>query len=193
MIAFRRSTLIRAAASGPHERGIYKTGNPCFTFFQSLTPRLNALSAVPLICGFYFIRRRNITAHKTSRHAFGFLDIRSLSDLLSYVSLLPRGNPISRPWVRPNFLPRALLGSHTILAVVIVPLILTTLYRAWRERFDMHRRIAVWTLPLWIYVSHHWRRGLLDALPPEVQLIAVKLESLEGIAAADTDHVRGLD
>jgi uncharacterized membrane protein YozB (DUF420 family) len=46
-----------------------------------------------------------------------------------------------------------LLGSHTILAVVIVPLILTTLYRAWRERFDLHRRIAVWTLPLWIYVS----------------------------------------
>jgi len=52
-----------------------------------------------------------------------------------------------------------LLGSHTILAVVIVPLVLTTLYRAWRQRFDRHRRIAVWTLPLWIYVSVTGRGG----------------------------------
>jgi len=47
----------------------------------------------------------------------------------------------------------ALLGSHTILAVVIVPLILTTLYRAWRGRFERHKGIARWTLPLWFYVS----------------------------------------
>jgi uncharacterized membrane protein YozB (DUF420 family) len=39
------------------------------------------------------------------------------------------------------------------MAVVIVPLVLTTLYRALRRRFDRHRRIAVWTLPLWLYVS----------------------------------------
>jgi len=47
----------------------------------------------------------------------------------------------------------ALLGSHTVLAVVIVPLVLTTLYRALRGRFDRHRRVARWTLPLWFYVS----------------------------------------
>jgi uncharacterized membrane protein YozB (DUF420 family) len=47
----------------------------------------------------------------------------------------------------------ALLGSHTILAVVIVPFILTTLYRAWRGRFERHKKIARWTLPLWFYVS----------------------------------------
>jgi uncharacterized membrane protein YozB (DUF420 family) len=46
-----------------------------------------------------------------------------------------------------------LLTSHTVLAVVIVPLVGVTLYRAWRETFDRHRRIARWTLPLWIYVS----------------------------------------
>src|SRR5437899_2492519 len=46
-----------------------------------------------------------------------------------------------------------LLGSHTILAVAIVPLVLTTLYRAWRGRFERHRRIARWTFPLWFYVS----------------------------------------
>jgi uncharacterized membrane protein YozB (DUF420 family) len=47
----------------------------------------------------------------------------------------------------------ALLGSHTSLAVVIVPLILTTLYRAWRGRFERHKKIARWTRPLWFYVS----------------------------------------
>jgi uncharacterized membrane protein YozB (DUF420 family) len=47
----------------------------------------------------------------------------------------------------------AILISHTILAVAIVPMILVTLSRAWRERFDAHRRIARLTLPLWGYVS----------------------------------------
>jgi len=47
----------------------------------------------------------------------------------------------------------ALLGSHTILAAVIVPLILTTLHRAWRGQFERHKKIARWTLPLWFYVS----------------------------------------
>jgi putative membrane protein len=54
-------------------------------------------------------------------------------------------------WIRPFYF--ALLTSHTILAIMIVPLILITLRRAWLEEFDKHRRIARWTLPLWFYVS----------------------------------------
>jgi uncharacterized membrane protein YozB (DUF420 family) len=46
-----------------------------------------------------------------------------------------------------------ILTSHTILAVVIVPMVLITLSRALRERFDQHRAIARWTFPLWLYVS----------------------------------------
>ena len=45
------------------------------------------------------------------------------------------------------------LISHTILALVIVPLVVMTLYRAWREQWPRHRRLARWTLPLWLYVS----------------------------------------
>jgi uncharacterized membrane protein YozB (DUF420 family) len=45
------------------------------------------------------------------------------------------------------------LTSHTILAIVILPLVLITLSRALRERFDRHRVIARWTFPLWMYVS----------------------------------------
>ena len=54
-------------------------------------------------------------------------------------------------WVRPFYF--ALLTSHTILAVVIVPLVLITLTRAVRRNFSRHRAIARWTFPLWLYVS----------------------------------------
>jgi uncharacterized membrane protein YozB (DUF420 family) len=54
-------------------------------------------------------------------------------------------------WIRPVYF--ALLLSHTVLAMVIVPMILVTLRRAWLAKFDKHRIIARWTLPLWFYVS----------------------------------------
>jgi uncharacterized membrane protein YozB (DUF420 family) len=55
------------------------------------------------------------------------------------------------PWFRPIYL--TILTTHTVLAIVIVPLILITLRRAWRQRFDLHKKIARWTWPLWMYVS----------------------------------------
>jgi uncharacterized membrane protein YozB (DUF420 family) len=54
-------------------------------------------------------------------------------------------------WVRPVYF--TILITHIILAAAIVPLALITLYRAWRQRFEQHRRIARWTWPLWMYVS----------------------------------------
>jgi uncharacterized membrane protein YozB (DUF420 family) len=54
-------------------------------------------------------------------------------------------------WIRAVYL--AILIPHTILAIAIVPLILITLSLALRERFDRHRAIACWTLPLWLFVS----------------------------------------
>ena len=56
-----------------------------------------------------------------------------------------------RGWIRPVYF--TILISHTVLAVAIVPMVLVTLVRALRERFDAHKRIARWTLPLWLYVS----------------------------------------
>jgi uncharacterized membrane protein YozB (DUF420 family) len=53
--------------------------------------------------------------------------------------------------VRPVYF--AILTTHTILAAVIVPLVIITLARAWRGRFDRHRAIARWTFPVWLYVS----------------------------------------
>lgn len=75
--------------------------------------------------------------------------------LISYVIYHLREKKLvlfqGRGWIRPVYF--TLLTSHTILAVVIVPMILVTLRRAWLERFDKHRLIARWTLPLWFYVS----------------------------------------
>jgi protein SCO1/2/putative membrane protein len=54
-------------------------------------------------------------------------------------------------WFRPVYL--TILLTHTALAVVIVPLVLVTLNRAVKQRFELHRKIARWTWPLWMYVS----------------------------------------
>ena len=54
-------------------------------------------------------------------------------------------------WIRPVYF--TLLTTHTVLAMAIVPLVLITLSRALAEKFDRHRRIARWTLPIWFYVS----------------------------------------
>ena len=54
-------------------------------------------------------------------------------------------------FIRPVYF--TLLISHIVLAACIVPLALITIYRAWSEQFDRHRRIARWTLPIWLYVS----------------------------------------
>ena len=119
--------------------------------FPAIDAALNATSALLLTLGYFFIRRKRIQAHKVCMlSAFAT----SLLFLVSYiwyhahhgVTRFPRQGA-----VRDLYL--ALLGSHTILAVVIVPLILTTLYRAWRGRFERHKKIPRWTLPLWSYVS----------------------------------------
>lgn len=74
--------------------------------------------------------------------------------LVSYVTYHVRVGKVvlfqGQGWIRPVYF--SILISHTILAIVIVPMILVTLRRAWLERFDKHRLIARWTLPLWFYV-----------------------------------------
>lgn len=112
---------------------------------------LNALSAALLGLGYYFIRRKNIRAHKRCMISAFATSTLFLVCYLTYHYHHGATRFTGKGFVRGIYF--ALLGSHTVLAVVIVPLVLTTLYRAWRERFDLHKRIARWTLPLWLYVS----------------------------------------
>lgn len=116
----------------------------------ALNATLNATSAILLACGYAAIRGRKIEAHKRFMvSAF----VVSCAFLVSYLVYHYRVGHVAfqgQRIVRPIYF--ALLTSHTILAVVIVPMILVTLRRAWLERFDRHRVIARWTLPLWFYV-----------------------------------------
>jgi uncharacterized membrane protein YozB (DUF420 family) len=114
---------------------------------------LNSVSAILLIVGYFFIRQKNVKAHRACMiSAF----VTSALFLISYLTyhfskdLGPtrfQGEGI----VRPIYF--FILITHTILAIAIVPMVLVTFSRALKERFDRHRRVARWTLPIWLYVS----------------------------------------
>ena len=122
-----------------------------FADLPAVNAALNALSATLLLCGFRFIRRKQITAHK--RCMLGAVTA-SVLFLISYVTYHYSAGTTRFPhqgWLRALYF--TILISHTILAVTVVPLVLSTLIRALRGQFDRHRRIARWTLPIWLYVS----------------------------------------
>lgn len=112
---------------------------------------LNGTSAVLLVVGYAFIRQRRVVAHLTCMlTAFGV----STLFLISYVTYHYYAG--SRPfggqgWLRPIYF--TLLITHIVLAAAIVPLALTTIYRALTAQFIRHKQLARWTLPIWLYVS----------------------------------------
>ncbi|HTR41104.1 MAG TPA: DUF420 domain-containing protein [Pseudomonadales bacterium] len=118
---------------------------------------LNGLSAILLTAGFICIRRKNIIAHRNcmiSALCVSTVFLVCYVTYHTYLGVVLHKGPthfLNPPWFRPIYL--TILLTHTILAMVIVPLIFITLFRALRERFDKHKKIARWTLPLWMYVS----------------------------------------
>ncbi len=116
----------------------------------ALNASLNGLSAILLAGGYAAIRAGKRDVHKAFMvSAFAVSTVFLASYLLYHYRV---GHVVfhGQGWIRPVYF--TLLTSHTILAIVIVPLILITLRRAWLEKFDKHKRIARWTLPLWFYV-----------------------------------------
>ena len=117
----------------------------------ALNASLNGVSAMLLAGGYAAIRSGKIVVHKTFMiSAFVVSSVFLVSYLVYHYRV---GHVVfhGQGWIRPLYF--VLLTTHTILAVVIVPMILVTLWRAWLEKFDRHRAIARWTLPLWFYVS----------------------------------------
>ena len=117
----------------------------------ALNASLNGTSAVLLACGYVAIRRGNMKVHKAFMIAAFSVSTAFLISYLVYHYRVGHVLFTGQGWIRPLYF--ALLTSHTILAAVIVPMILVTLRRAWLAKFDRHRIIARWTLPLWFYVS----------------------------------------
>jgi putative membrane protein len=112
---------------------------------------LNATSAALLSAGWLFIRRKRVVAHKTCMVSALTVSTLFLISYVTYHSLAGSRPFTGTGWIRIVYYP--LLVSHIILAAAIVPLALTTIYRALQGNFARHVRVARWTLPIWLYVS----------------------------------------
>lgn len=121
------------------------------SFLPHLNALLNSTSALLLLAGFTFIRQGRIQAHRNCQVSAVVTSTVFLISYLTYHYYHGATRFAGQGIARPVYF--TILLTHTILAVVIVPLILVTLLRAVRKDFIKHRRIARWTLPLWLYVS----------------------------------------
>ena len=121
------------------------------SLFPAINASLNAMSAVLLVLGYVLIRRKAQTGHVAC-----MLSAVGTSTLFLACYLYYHWHHGSTPfrgtgWIRAVYF--TILISHTILAVVIVPLIFRTLFHASKFRWEAHARIARITFPIWLYVS----------------------------------------
>lgn len=121
------------------------------SFLPTLHAILNSLTAVALVIGYYHIRKGNIRVHRGAMAtAFGL----SAIFLVSYVTYHFLGERTI--YGGDGFLKLFyyfILLTHIVLAVVIVPLVLLSMYFALTEQFNRHRRVSKWTFPIWLYVA----------------------------------------
>ena len=117
----------------------------------TLNAGLNATSALFLIAGLLTIRANKIAAHTLCMLGACVSSTLFLTSYLIYHAHVGSVHFLGTGWIRPFYF--VLLISHTLLAVVIVPLILRTLFLAGHKRFTEHVAVARWTWPLWLYVS----------------------------------------
>ncbi len=122
-----------------------------YSIFPVINATLNGTSAVLLVTAYVMIRRRRIAAHRAIMLTAVTTSTLFLISYLYYHLHVGSVHFQGHGWSRPLYF--TILISHTILAAAIVPLVIITLSRALRERFDRHRAIARWTFPLWLYVS----------------------------------------
>ena len=117
----------------------------------ALNALLNGTSALLLLAGFRLIRRGRVEAHRRTMIAAVVSSSLFLASYLVYHAHVGSVRFQGRGPLRVLYL--TILGSHTVLAAAIVPLVLVTVTRALQARFDRHRRLARVTFPLWCYVS----------------------------------------
>lgn len=117
----------------------------------SLNATLNGSCAFFLVLGFAFIRAGRIAAHRACMLIAVSASVLFLSSYLVYHAQVGSVPYQGRGGIRIVYF--TILLSHTVLATAIVPLVVLTLVRALRGRFESHAAIARITLPIWIYVS----------------------------------------
>ena len=122
-----------------------------YSLLPTVNAVLNGTSALLLCTGYFFIRNRKRQAHAVCMISAFCTSILFLISYLFYHAHHGTTHFPGTGWVRLLYF--AILISHTILAVAIVPLAIRTLYLAKQGRFDQHKRLARWTFPAWVYVS----------------------------------------
>lgn len=130
-------------------------GLPLIAMWYEVLPHVNAflntMCFVLLCCGYVAIRKGHERLHARFMLAAFFTSTLFLISYVTYHFQVLHKPYTGEGWIRTVYL--LILGSHIVLAVVILPLVLVTLYFALRERFDRHRKVARWTFPMWVYVS----------------------------------------
>jgi uncharacterized membrane protein YozB (DUF420 family) len=128
-----------------------------FTDLPAVNAGLNSLATLLLTAGFIFIKRGDKIAHRNCMIAALLTSLVFLVCYLTYHYKMKQvyGEAHTRflepAWFRPIYL--VILLTHLVGAIAIVPLVLITTTRAFKERFESHKKIARWTWPVWMYVS----------------------------------------
>ena len=128
-----------------------------FADLPAVNATLNGFSAVLLALAFYYIKRGRISEHRNCMIAACISSTIFLACYVTYHTWMRKTHGTAHTtfldpaWFRPIYL--TILFTHLVTAIAIVPMIIITLSRALRRRFDQHKRIARWTWPLWMYVS----------------------------------------
>ena len=118
---------------------------------STVNAALNGTSAILIGAGVYFIKRKNIPAHKACMMAALGVSSLFLASYLTYHYHVGSVRFTKQGWIRDVYFP--LLLSHTALAAVVLPMVLRTAFLGFKGRFSGHVRIAKWTFPTWMYVS----------------------------------------
>jgi putative membrane protein len=125
--------------------------------FPHLNALLNGTACIFLVCGFVLILRKRISQHRACMLTASIISALFLCSYLTHHALrtyyfgLGPTKFTGEGLARPIYL--TILTSHTILAAIIGPFVIVTLYRGLKGRYDEHRRLARLVFPVWLYVS----------------------------------------
>ncbi len=117
----------------------------------ALNATLNGIAGILLTLGFFLIRKGKVDAHKKVMIGAFIVSSIFLVSYLIYHAQAGSTRFLGTGFIRPIYF--TILITHIILAAAIVPMALLTLFRGLKERYEKHKKIARWTLPIWLYVS----------------------------------------
>lgn len=121
------------------------------TTLPAVNAVLNSTAAVLLLSGYVAIKSGKESLHKALMIATTLVSALFLSSYLTHHSMFGSTKFTGQGWIRPVYF--SILLSHTLLAIVMLPMVLMTFYRAFKNQREEHRKIARWTFPIWLYVS----------------------------------------